>query len=79
LSTPPSNAKVERAILDEISKYHVGPNEVVPLGALQAKLLQTGFLIEEVFDAMQSLQDQGFIAPPSPAMIVITDTGFTKL
>jgi hypothetical protein len=80
LSTIPSNAKVERAILDEISKYHVGPNEVVPLGALQAKLLQTGFLIEEIFDAMQSLQDQGFIAPgPSPAMIVITATGFAKL
>jgi len=79
LSTIRSNAKVERAILDEISKYDVGPNEVVPLGALQAKLLQAGFLIEEIYDAMQSLQDRGFIAPgPSPAMIKITEAGFAQ-
>jgi len=80
LSTIPANTKVEQAILDEISKYVGGPNEVAPLGGLEAKLLQTGFLIGEIIDAMQSLQDQGFIAPgPSPAMIVITATGFAKL
>jgi len=51
LSTIPANTKVERAILDEISKYVGGPNEVAPLGGLEAKLLQTGFLIGEIIDA----------------------------
>jgi hypothetical protein len=80
LSSIPLNAKVERAILDEISKYDVGPNEIVPLRALEAKLLKTGFLIGEINDAMQSLHDEGLIARgPSPAMIKITEAGFAKL
>jgi hypothetical protein len=51
LSTFPANAKVEEAILDETSKYVGGPNEVAPRGGLEAKLLQTGFLIGEIIDA----------------------------
>ena len=77
MSTIPANTKVEQAILGEISKYVGGPNEVAPLGGLEAKLLQTGFLIGEIIDAMQSLQDEGSLAPgPSPGLIKITGAGF---
>jgi hypothetical protein len=80
LSAIPANTKVEQAILDEISKYVGGPNEVAPLGGLEAKLLQTGFLIGEIIDAMQSLQDEGSLAPgPSPGLIKITGAGFARL
>ena len=80
LSTIPANTKIEQAILDEISKYVGGPNEVAPLGGLEAKLLQTGFLIGEIVDAMQSLQDEGSLAPgPSAGLIKITGAGFAKL
>ena len=80
MSTIPANTKVERAILDEISKYVGGPNEVAPLGGLEAQLLQTGFLIGEIIDAMQSLQDEGSLAPgPSPGLIKITGAGFARL
>ena len=80
MSTIPANTEVEQAILDEISKYVGGPNEVAPLGGLEAKLLQTGFLIGEIIDAMQSLQDEGSLAPgPSPGLIKITGAGFARL
>ena len=79
MSAIPANTKVEQAILDEISKYVGEPNEVAPLGGLEAKLLQTGFLIGEIIDAMQSLQHEGSLAPgPSPGLIKITGAGFRR-
>ena len=80
MSAIPANTKVEQAILDEISKYVGVPNEVAPLGGLEAKLLQTGSLIGEIIDAMQSLQDEGSLAPgPPPGLIKITGAGLAKL
>lgn len=76
----PTQADVERAILEVISGLNVRANEAFNVATVQMRLQQRGFRADEINGAFASLGEKGLIADaPTPGFRKLTDAGFAAL
>ena len=76
----PTQAKVEQALLEVIAEYKPRPNEIVPLADIKTKLHELGFRGREIYNALRSLQEKGWISGSASSVhVVITEEGFKHL
>jgi hypothetical protein len=77
----PTNAEVERAILDAIKTYNVRAGEIVPTMGVYMKVEKAiGAKMHEYETALTSMHQKGLIEGASaPAFLKLTDKGFAEM
>jgi hypothetical protein len=75
-----TQADVERAILDVISRHNVDANEIFDVTNVHMQLQQNGFRAAQINDALASMETRGLIeAAQSPKFRKLTDVGFAAM
>jgi hypothetical protein len=77
LGTHLSDDEVERAILDVIKSYNVGPGEIFPVAQVSLKLPSVGH--DRVNDALEAMVDKGLLERGRGPLWKITATGHALL
>ncbi|NKX68275.1 hypothetical protein HEP89_29500 (plasmid) [Labrenzia sp. 5N] len=76
MSNLPTDAEVERAILNEIKKRKVRAGEIFPVPQVSADLQQEGFSGEEIAAAFERMVEKKWLEPSHGPMGKLLEEGF---
>lgn len=80
MATVPNIEKIERAILDELSKRRVRGDQIFKPMAINIELQKSGFTGAEVTAGLQSMMDKGWVENGSAATFLkLTALGFAAI
>lgn len=80
MAVVPTIESAKRAILEEISKFNVRPNEIFPIMQIQVHLNARGFREEEVHPALEQMVNDGWLLPKEGMVHwSITEAGYAEM